>query len=407
METTTPFDLNNAIRDWRKNLAQSPSFHSENLDELESHLRDSTSALSGRGLSAEEAFIIATKRIGQPCVLQSEFTKVNATSVWLDRALWMLAGMLFYLVGWSITGFTAAALRYFGSMVTQNGIWLGWLSGVGSIAMLGLVVFGFWKLAKGDFANTRFHSRWFACRPTLAILAMLSLNLMPGIFNMLTVRSVSPLVIGQSMVVATWFKAAATMIITVAMIVAFSRLLFNLTHRNSGKNAASRALVLPFAILLTVASASAQTNHTTTPASGVAKQSPATLDQAIALWRGGQKDAAAAKFLAVDCSKRPLFPFGSVLNYTEAQFMDLPQAAREKLSKQMLDDISAIKAISAEVKTTGKTALNAGDKAKSDQCTAKLRQCGEAFDQPDSLALLKLVGKALKKMAAAPAGAGK
>ena len=87
--------------------------------------------------------------------------------------------------------------------------------------------------------------------------------------------------------------------------------------------------------------------------------------------------------------------------------MDLPEAAREKLSKQMLEDIGVIKAISAEVKTTGKTALNTGDKAKSDQCTTKLQQCGEAFDQPDSLALLKLVGKALKKMAVVPVTAGK
>ncbi|HLP78412.1 MAG TPA: permease prefix domain 1-containing protein [Candidatus Paceibacterota bacterium] len=407
METTAPFDLNQAIQQWRESLSQSPAFRGENLDELESHLRDSVMSLKAHELNDEEAFLVAIRRLGRMNTLEQEFGKVNVATVWRDRALWMLAGMLFYLVGWNMTTFIAAALRYSGGMVTQNGILLGWLSGGGSIAMLGLVVFGFWKLAKGDFADVRSHSRWLACRPAFAILAMLGLNLMPGLFNMLSVRSVSPLVIGQSLVIAAWFHAAATMIITVAIIAAFSRLLINYARRHSGKRAAARALVLPFAILLTVASASAQTNHTTTPASGVARQSPATLDQAIALWQGGKKDAAVAKFLAVDFSKRPLFTFGSVLNYTEAQFMALPQAAREKLSKQMLDDISVIKAISAEVKTTGKTALNAGDKVRSDQCTTKLRQCGEAFDQPDSLALLKLVGKALKKMAAAPVGAGK
>jgi hypothetical protein len=31
---------------------------------------------------------------------------------------------------------------------------------------------------------------------------------------------------------------------------------------------------------------------------------------------------------------------------------------------------------------------------------AQLHKCGVAFDQPDSLAMVKLVGKALQKMAA-------
>jgi hypothetical protein len=93
MEPTTRFDLNLAIQQWRESLAQSPAFQRENLDELEAHLRDSVAALQARGLSAGEAFMIATRRMGKGGSLEAEFAKVNGRAVWLDRALWMLIGV--------------------------------------------------------------------------------------------------------------------------------------------------------------------------------------------------------------------------------------------------------------------------------------------------------------------------
>lgn len=46
-------------------FANSLASGSENLNELESHLRDSIATLQTRGLSAEEGFLIATRRLGQ------------------------------------------------------------------------------------------------------------------------------------------------------------------------------------------------------------------------------------------------------------------------------------------------------------------------------------------------------
>lgn len=89
---TESFDLNLAIQRWRENLAQSPAFHSENLNELESHLRDSVATLRSHGLSDEEAFLIASHRLGNGQQLESEFGKVNRTATWADRILWMLIG---------------------------------------------------------------------------------------------------------------------------------------------------------------------------------------------------------------------------------------------------------------------------------------------------------------------------
>jgi hypothetical protein len=54
MENSTPFDLETAIGKWRGELAHSPAFKQENLNELESHLRDSIARLGRAGLSSEE-----------------------------------------------------------------------------------------------------------------------------------------------------------------------------------------------------------------------------------------------------------------------------------------------------------------------------------------------------------------
>jgi hypothetical protein len=92
METKTAFDLNPAIQRWREHLSQSPQFRPENLEELEMHLRDSVAALQGKGLSEEEAFLVATRRIGGAPALAPEFAKVNGQEVWMNRLLWILLG---------------------------------------------------------------------------------------------------------------------------------------------------------------------------------------------------------------------------------------------------------------------------------------------------------------------------
>jgi hypothetical protein len=75
MQNEISFDLNRAIQNWREQLAQLPAFRSENLDELETHLRDSIAVLETSGLSAEEAFTVAVNRIGKEGSLLSELAK--------------------------------------------------------------------------------------------------------------------------------------------------------------------------------------------------------------------------------------------------------------------------------------------------------------------------------------------
>ena len=103
VENQTSFDLNAAIQRWRGELAKSSSFRADDLDELESHLRDSESSLQGQGLTAEEAFLIAVRRTGSGDLLAEEFATVNGSSVWMDRLRWMITGSITMSALWSLT----------------------------------------------------------------------------------------------------------------------------------------------------------------------------------------------------------------------------------------------------------------------------------------------------------------
>lgn len=77
MENPPQFDLNESIQRWRANLEASSAFHATDLNELEGHLRDSINVLEAKGLSLQEAFLIAARRLGSPETLSTEFGKVN------------------------------------------------------------------------------------------------------------------------------------------------------------------------------------------------------------------------------------------------------------------------------------------------------------------------------------------
>src|SRR6516225_4701656 len=69
METRARFDLKAALEDWRKQLEMQPGLTPDNRRELETHLRDSVTALQQRGLTEEESIILASRRVGQPQIL--------------------------------------------------------------------------------------------------------------------------------------------------------------------------------------------------------------------------------------------------------------------------------------------------------------------------------------------------
>ena len=71
------FDLKTAISNWRKDLAHNESLSPTDIDEMQNHLSDEINNLTEMTLSEEEAFLIATRRLGDSTSIAAEFAKVN------------------------------------------------------------------------------------------------------------------------------------------------------------------------------------------------------------------------------------------------------------------------------------------------------------------------------------------
>jgi putative ABC transport system permease protein len=77
-EEETMFDLENAIRQWKKTLAANPGLEDGQRTELEACLRDEISDLVSQGITPEEAFSRVSKEMGSPDAMCQEFFKVYA-----------------------------------------------------------------------------------------------------------------------------------------------------------------------------------------------------------------------------------------------------------------------------------------------------------------------------------------
>jgi hypothetical protein len=70
------------IAEWRAYVASAPGVNGHDLDELEDHLRHQITDLSAAGLTADEAFLIAVKRLGDVDGLSREFAREHSGRLW-------------------------------------------------------------------------------------------------------------------------------------------------------------------------------------------------------------------------------------------------------------------------------------------------------------------------------------
>ena len=88
------FDLDQAIAEWRTQMAAGGVKATEMLDELESHLRDEIEQQELAGANRKQAFEIAVQQIGQAAALKEEFAKVGTrTRTRVKNAVLELAGI--------------------------------------------------------------------------------------------------------------------------------------------------------------------------------------------------------------------------------------------------------------------------------------------------------------------------
>ncbi len=75
------------IAEWRAYVAKAPAVNGRDVDELEAHLRDQIAELDGAGLAADEAFLIAVRRMGDLDALSREFAREHRGRLWKQLVL--------------------------------------------------------------------------------------------------------------------------------------------------------------------------------------------------------------------------------------------------------------------------------------------------------------------------------
>ncbi len=82
MTTFTDPPLEEQIAQWREYLRRRRAVHGPDVEELEGHLRDQLVALTESGLSGDEAFLVAVKRMGSLDALSREFARAHSERLW-------------------------------------------------------------------------------------------------------------------------------------------------------------------------------------------------------------------------------------------------------------------------------------------------------------------------------------
>jgi len=148
------FDLNEQIDKWRSNLAQSQTLDNSDINELESHLREEIENLTALKLSDEEAFLIATYRLGDTAGLSDEYEKINRGKRFRQNVSWMITGILTYLLA-----------THFATVISKDCVLLAANSGITGYRSLGFIGFGSQILT----LITTFFLGYFICRLILQI----------------------------------------------------------------------------------------------------------------------------------------------------------------------------------------------------------------------------------------------
>lgn len=87
MEADYSRDVEVQIDQWRSYLHRRQAIQATDVEELEGHLRDQVAELAGIGLRADEAFLIAVKRMGNLDALSREFAREHSDRLWKQLVL--------------------------------------------------------------------------------------------------------------------------------------------------------------------------------------------------------------------------------------------------------------------------------------------------------------------------------
>ncbi|HEX6939031.1 MAG TPA: permease prefix domain 1-containing protein [Longimicrobiales bacterium] len=81
------YSLEQQIEAWRAHLRRSRAITPSDAEELEDHLREQIASLGAEGLSDDEAFLVAVKRMGAIDALTREFAREHSERLWKQLVL--------------------------------------------------------------------------------------------------------------------------------------------------------------------------------------------------------------------------------------------------------------------------------------------------------------------------------
>ena len=190
------FELEKEIKNWKEALVDDGAINAEERRELESHLRESITALHSKGLNEQEAFFVATNRLGPPSDLQQEFAKNNLAGRWRYRLFWMLVGFL----SLRAAGSTVAAItKVMGVVMAFSGL-SGSISGIALLVItvtfwIGIFTIGFRKRQRLGWSGEGLPLTWVVALGAVLVIA--------------PVVSTCGLLVQSRLVDASWFGEAA------------------------------------------------------------------------------------------------------------------------------------------------------------------------------------------------------
>jgi len=102
--------IESQIAEWRAYVAGSPAVNGHDVDELEDHLRHQIAELTEAGLTPDEGFLVAVKRMGDLDTISREFAREHSGRLWKQLVLAGDDGPARAATGWAEAfAFAAAA----------------------------------------------------------------------------------------------------------------------------------------------------------------------------------------------------------------------------------------------------------------------------------------------------------
>ena len=98
MESNAGFNLQRYIAGWMEKIQSEPAVTEADAEELKSLLLDLIDDLKAAGLDEEEAFWVASKRLGNSTDWSEEYRQENNPVIQMRRSLIILAGVLAYFI---------------------------------------------------------------------------------------------------------------------------------------------------------------------------------------------------------------------------------------------------------------------------------------------------------------------